>query len=94
MKLRKFEEYTIDIDNGDDISKEYVKLIISTYLDKKENENETLESVYADIINKDELDEDQAYIIKNELQDYLYNLYEEAKNIREIIEIDANKYNV
>lgn len=89
-KVKQFEEYTLDLDGN--ISEEYAKLIISTYIEKKDDE--TLESVYADIINGDELDEDQAYIIKNELQDYLYNLYEEAKNIRKIIEIDANTYNL
>ena len=41
----------------------------------------------------DELDEDRTYIIKNELQDYLYELFKEAKDIKQIIEIDAKKYN-
>jgi len=92
MKIvKKFEEYTIDLDGGD-ISYEYTKLIISTYIDKKDEV--TLESVYADIIKGDDLDEDQAYIIKNTLQDYLFELYEESRNIRPIVEIDANKYNV
>jgi len=91
MKLRKFEEYTLNV-NGDDISEEYVKLIISTYLDKQDDSS--LESVYATIIKGDELDEDQAYIIKNELQDYLYNLYTESKDIRKIVEIDSSKFNI
>ena len=90
MEIKKFEKYEFDLDN--EISKEYVKLIISTYIDKKNDE--TLESVYADIITGDELDEDRAYIIKNELQDYLYELFKEAKDIKKIIEIDAKKYNL
>lgn len=89
--IKKFEEYKIDVE-GDDIAIEYVKYIISQYCDRKNDES--LESVYADVIKGDDLDEDQAYIIKNELQDYLYNLYEEAEKIRKIIEIDANKYNI
>lgn len=90
MKIKKFESYTID--NDGDIAEEYSKLIISTYIDKKDDE--TLESVYAEIVKGDDLDEDQAYIIKNELQDYLYRLYEESTKIRPIIEIDASKYNI
>jgi len=91
MKLKKFEEYTLDIDSGE-IAQEYCKLIISTYLDKKNDE--TLESVYAKIIIGDEIEEGNAYIIKNEMQDYLYNLYEEAKKIRKIIEIEKDKFNI
>ncbi len=68
------------------------KLIISTYLDKKNDE--TLESVYAKIIIGDEIDKGSAYIIKNELQDCLYNLYEDAKKIRSIIEIEKDKFNI
>ena len=90
MKIKKFESYTIDTD--DDISIEYAKLIVSAYIDKKDDES--LESVYAEIVKGDELEEDQAYIIKNELQDYLYKLFEEAKKIRPIIEIEASKYNI
>ena len=89
MKIKKFESYKL---GDDDITIEYCKLIISTYIDKQDDE--TLESVYADIIKGDELDDDQAYIIKNELQDYLYNLFQDAKKIRPIIEIEASKYNI
>ena len=88
--VKKFEKYTIDME--EDMSTEYVKLIISTYLDK--GDESTLESVYADIIKGDELDENIAYIIKNELQDYLFELYTDSENIRTIVEIDANKYNI
>ena len=89
MKIKKFESYKL---GDDDITIEYCKLIISTYIDKKDDE--TLESVYADIVKGDELDENQAYIIKNELQDYLYNLFEDAKKIRPILKIAASKYNI
>ena len=91
MKLKRFEKYQLDIDSGE-IDQEYCKLIISTYLDKKNDE--TLESVYAKIIIGDEIEEGNAYIIKNEMQDYLYNLYEEAKKIRSIIEIKKDKFNI
>ena len=90
MKLKKFEEYTLDVDG--DIAEEYAKLIVSKYIDKKNDES--LESVYATIIKGDEIEEGNAYIIKNTLQDYLYNLYEEASKIRKIIEIEKDKFNI
>lgn len=89
-KVKKFEEYTLDVDG--EIAIEYVKLIISKYIDKKNDES--LESVYADVIKGDDLDKEQAYIIKNEMQDYLYNLFEDAKKIRSLIEIEKDKYNI
>ena len=89
--IKKFEEYTLDIDGGE-IAEEYAKLILSTYIDKKDGES--LESVYKDIIVGDQLDEDQAYIIKNTLQDYLYTLFDEAKDIRKILDIESTKYNL
>lgn len=92
MKIKKFnEKYELDLDYGD-ISEEYCKVIISTYLDKKSEE--TLESVFAEIAKRDNLEEDQEYIIKNTLQDYLYNLFEEAKEIRTLQQIEQNKYNL
>ena len=90
MKLKKFEEYTLDEEG--DIAEEYVKLIVSKYIDKKNEES--LESVYATIIKGDEIEEGNAYIIKNTLQDYLYNLCEDAKNIRSIKEIEKDKFNI
>ena len=50
--------------------------------------------MYYDVVKGDDLDEDQAYIIKNTMQDYLYNLYLESKDIKTIIGIEANKYNI
>ena len=90
MKLKRFEAYTLDTE--DDIAIEYAKLIVSTYIDKKNEE--TLESVYVDIIKGDEIDESEAYIIKNELQDYLYSLYKEAAKIIKIQDIETSKYNL
>jgi len=91
MKIKKFEKYTIDFD-GDDLGTEYSKLIISTYLDKKDDS--TLESVYAEIVKEHNIEEEHEYIIKNTLQDYLYNLYDDATRIRKIVEIEAKKYNI
>jgi hypothetical protein len=88
--IKKFEEYKFEYD--DDIATEYTKLIVSKYIDKKNEE--TLESVYYDVVKGDDLDEDQAYIIKNTMQVYLYNLYLESKDIKTIIGIEANKYNI
>ena len=91
MKIvKKFEEYEMDLDGGD-IVDEYVKLIISTYIDK--SESETLESVYKNIIEREYIEE-QEYIIKDGLIKYLKNLYEDSKKIREIYAIDADKYNI
>lgn len=90
MKIKKFEKYELDLDG--EIAEEYAKLIISTYLDKKNDES--LESVFAEIIRKDELGEDEEYIIKNILQDYLYNLFEDASKIKKVHEIEAKKYNL
>jgi hypothetical protein len=93
-KIKKFfEQYNLDVDSDSGIAEEYVKLIISTYIDKQ-NDGVTLEKAFIDVITGDELDDSHVYIIKNELQDFLYNLYEDAKKIREVVEIDANKYNL
>ena len=91
--IKKFEKYELDIENGE-IANEYAKLIISTYLDKDGYGNDTLESVYAEIVKGDEIEKDQAYIIKQELMECLFDLYKEAKNIRPILEIELKKYNL
>jgi len=88
--IKIFEKYELDFDS--DIGEEYAKLIISTYIDKKNDE--TLESVYCDIIKKDKLAEYQEYIVKNILQDYLYELFEKSKEITNVIEIETKKYNI
>lgn len=92
MKIQKFnEKYDLDLEY-DDITVEYAKLIISTYIDKKNEE--TLESVFLDVIKGDDLDDDRAEMIKSELLDYLKNLYNDAKVIRKIHEIEADRYNL
>lgn len=91
--LRQFEKYDFNVEDGEEITVEYTKLIISTYLDSRD-ENKTLEYVYYDIIKSDGLDEDQEIMIKDELENYLENLYDEAKAIRTIEEIDEEKYNL
>lgn len=88
--VKKFEEYELDLENSN-FTNEYAKLIISTYLDKKDDE--TLESVYAEIIEGDELEEQQNLIIR-ELQMYLLVLWKESKKVRTLINISANKYNL
>jgi len=92
MKLKKFEKYIVDIDGGDDISLEYAKLIISTYIDN--SNNESLESVYADIIKGDDLDEEQEAMIQESLTFLLKNWYIASKNIRKVVEIDKDKFNI
>jgi hypothetical protein len=88
--IKKFEKYTIDIDLGE-IGEEYAKYIISKFID---SDDITLEKVYADLINRDDLDDSQAYIIKNEILVYLSYLINEAKKIRDILTINAEKYNL
>ena len=92
MKLKKFEKYIVDLEGGDDISLEYAKLIISTFIDN--SNKESLESVYADIIKGDDLDETQEAMIQESITFLLKNWYIASKSIRKVIEIDANKYNV
>ena len=92
MKIKKFnEKYDLDID-GDEITIEYAKVIISAYIDKKNEES--LESVFLDVIKGDDLDDDRAEMIKVELLDYLKNLYNDARVIRKIHEIEADRYNL
>lgn len=92
MKVQKFnEKYDLDLEY-DDITVEYAKLIISTYIDKKNEE--TLESVFLDVIKGDDLDDDRAEMIKPELLNYIKNLYNDAKSIRQIHEIESDKYNL
>jgi len=94
MKIEKFNEKYKKFDSEySDITEEYAKLIISEFIDKQDNVS-TLESVYAKIIKIDDLDEDQAIMIKESLIDYLTRLQSDAENIRDIEEIEATKYNL
>ena len=90
MKFKTFEEYKDFDAEYSDLAKEYAKLIISTYIDKKD-EDYTLEYVFADIIEGDELHEDQEIMIKESLTDYLENLLEESKKIRDVDEIQSDR---
>jgi len=91
--VKKFEEYEMDTDYGE-IANEYSKLIVSRYIDKKEDDDETLESVLAQVVEDDELEEEQQMWIISELQDYLLKLYRESKKVRTLLNIKANKYNL
>ena len=91
MKIQKFEKYSMDMDNGD-IAEEYAKLIISQFIDTDEKFN--LEGVFIDTIKIDNLDEDNANMIKQGMINYLEYLLICAKKIRMMHEIDAEKYNV
>jgi hypothetical protein len=91
MKIKKFENYDIDIENGE-IPEEYAKLIISKYIDS-ELDNISLEDIFADIIKNDNLYE-EANIIKHEMLTYIKKLFNETRGIRDIYEIDAEKYNI
>jgi hypothetical protein len=93
MKFKTFEEYKdFDVEYSGDISEEYAKMIISEYIDKKDDS--TLESVYAEIIKGDQLDEDQEIMIQESLTNYLKQLYKDSKKIRNVVEIDSNKFNI
>ena len=94
MKVQKFnEKYNNFNSEYSDITEEYAKLIISEFIDKQDDVS-TLESVYANTIKLDDLDEDQAIMIREGLIDYLKQLVEDAENIRDIEEIEAEKYNL
>lgn len=94
MKIQKFnEKYNNFNSEYSDITEEYAKLIISEFIDKQDDVS-TLESVYANTIKLDGLDEDQAIMIREGLIDYLKQLVEDAENIRDIEEIEAEKYNL
>jgi deoxyxylulose-5-phosphate synthase len=91
MKIKKFEKYNIDIENGD-IPEEYAKLIVSQYIDT-DLDNISIEDIFADIIKSDQL-YDQADIIKQEMLTYIKKLFNDTRKIRSIEEIDAQKYNI
>jgi len=88
--IKNFEKYRFDIDS--DIAEEYVKIIISKYIDLK-LDGKTLENIYYDTITIDHMEE-QEDIIKQEILNFIKNLYSEANKIRTIEEIDASKYNL
>lgn len=92
MKIKKFENYTIDIDGGE-ISEEYAKLIISKFIDEQLNER-SLENIFHETIKEDQLDQEQANMIKYAMIDYLKYLVEKTKGIRQIHEINAEDYNL
>ena len=89
--IKKFEKYKMDIEGGE-IAEEYVKYIVSKYIDSYEDT--TLEEVYVDLVKRDDLDETQADIIRHELLSYTASLYNEAKKVRNILTINAEKYNL
>ena len=95
MKIKKFfEHYELDVDAYNGIAEEYVKLIISTYIDKQDLDGVTLETVYRDIVKGDDLDESQCEIIRDELKIYIKYLLTDAMKIRKVFEIDAATYNL
>lgn len=94
MKINRFnEKYNIDLDS-DDIAIEYAKHIISEFIDK-ENEGITLEKVFYDIVKGDEIDKiEMESHVKVEIVFYLDYLLKEAKKIRKIPQIEADKFNL
>lgn len=94
MKVQKFEKYKWNIDSGN-IATEYAKVIISKYIDEETDTSVAdFERIYLNVINGDELDTDQADIIKSEMIEYLEYLTKNAKKIRPLHEIEAEKYNL
>jgi len=91
MEIKKFEKY--EIDQEYEIGEEYAKFIISQFMDR-ESGGSTLESIYAEIVKGDDLDEVQEEIIRHEIIEYAKHIYDDAKKIRELQEIDADKYNL
>ncbi len=93
MKIRKFfEQYELDLDNGE-IGEEYAKMIISKFIDK-DADGSTLEQIYKDVVKADNLDEDQAFFVRQDLIIYTKDLLNQAQKIRDIYKIDAETYNL
>lgn len=88
--IKNFEKYRFDIDS--DVAEEYVKIIISKYIDLK-LDGKTLENIYYDTVTIDHMEEQQD-IIRQEIFNFIKDLYSEANKIRTIEEIDASKYNL
>lgn len=92
--IKTFEKYeNFDAEYSGDITEEYAKLIIAEFIDRQDDIS-TLESVYAEIIKGDELDEDQQLMIHESLIRYLKDLHKDAKKIRTLEEIESEKYNL
>ncbi len=92
--IKTFEKYeNFDAEYSGDIAEEYAKLIIAEFIDRQDDIS-TLESVYAEIIKGDELDEDQQLMIHESLIRYLKDLHKDAKKIRTLEEIESEKYNL
>jgi len=92
MLIKRFnEKYEIEYENN--IAIEYAKCILSEFIDKI-NDDITLEEVYFDFIKGDDLEQDQADMIKSELMRLLLDTLKEAKTLREIHKIEAEKYNL
>lgn len=92
MKIRKFnEKYKLDLE--DDIGTEYAKYIISKFIDK-ENDGASIESIYKEVIEDEDLDEHQAEIVKYMIETWLSNTLKFAKKIRPLFQIDSDKYNL
>jgi len=92
--IKKFELFDWDEHEDDELVVKYAKYIISSYLDKTDDDDDTLESVFAEIADNDELEEEQQEWVINELQDYLLKLYRESKKVRTLMNIDSKKYNL
>lgn len=92
MKIQKFEKYNIDM-NCDDIAEEHAKLILSEYLDKM-SDGLTLEDVFRNVVDTDELEEDIEYMIKQALIELTYNIKNDVSKLRTKMEYDSDKYNL
>ena len=95
MKIKKFnEEYKMD--DGSDIGEEYIKLIISNYIDNL-SEGKTLQDSF-DFFCKEDLDENLRRIVYSELRSFVNKLTDSIFMLDytddDYLKRDAKKYNV
>lgn len=99
MKIKKFnEEYKMDYEN--DITEEIAKSIIVHFVENELNGIslndsfiEYTKDLYAEDI-QDESEIDRSVIIKDELVKYCEKLLDNAKNVKNVAEYDAKKFNL
>jgi hypothetical protein len=92
MKIKKFNEnYNIDYEG--DIGTEYAKFILSEYIDK-ELDGKSLQEIFIEIVESDELEESQEYIVIQELKEVCYDIYKQSQKLKTKIEYDSSKYNI
>ena len=92
--LKIYEEYNIDTDG--DIGEEYVKAIMTHYIDHM-SEGGALQNSF-DFYCKEDLEEELRYIVVNQLRSYINKLQDQINTLLftddDYLKSDANKYDI